>query len=133
MTTSARTYRGGIGDCGCSEPETRAARTCYCTVDQLIRAIARKHSLPLLNLIGARGAARFNDLEASLPRISTSTLSETLQTLTDVGLVRRDVRPDRPPHVEYSLTQAGRLLRDRFHELLHRIQREDRAGGRPES
>lgn len=118
---AARTDPGG---CGCSDPDTRAAKACYCTVDDLVRAIARKHSLPILNVMGRRGTVRFTDLEERLPGISTSTLSETLQVLRDVGLVDRDVFPDTPPRVEYRLTEAGTLLRRRFRELLARVREE---------
>jgi DNA-binding HxlR family transcriptional regulator len=120
-----RSVLDDAGDCGCSEPESKAAATCYCTVDQLVRAIARKHALSLLNVIGRFGRARFRDLEASLPRVSTSTLSETLGVLGDVGLVRRDVFPDTPPRVEYSLTEAGNLLRNRLHMLLEQVLERD--------
>lgn len=110
------------GGCGCAEPATDGAATCYCTVDDLVHAIARKHALSILNLLGHRGRARFRDLEESLPRIGPSTLSDTLRELADVGLVEREVFPDTPPRVEYGLTSAGSLLRDRFHHLLERVR-----------
>ena len=110
------------GGCGCSQPDTQAADTCYCTVDQLVHAISRKHALAILNLLGSHERARFRDLESLLPRISTSTLSETLRELAEVGLVLREVFPEMPPRVEYGLTAAGELLRLRFHDLLNRVQ-----------
>lgn len=110
------------GGCGCSEPNAETAATCYCTVDDLVRAIARKYALSVLNVIGGRGRARFTDVQSALPRMSTSTLAETLQVLESVGLVRREVFPETPPRVEYSLSDAGALLRKRFRALLERVR-----------
>lgn len=114
--------RSEAGGCGCSEPASGAARHCYCTVEDLVRVISRKHALSILNIIGGRGAVRFTDVEEAIPRLSASTLSETLRLLRDVGLVHREVFPETPPRVEYSLTDAGELLRERFHELLDRVR-----------
>ena len=122
MDTTTIDRREAAGGCGCSEPHGRGAAHCYCTVEDLVRAIGRKHALSILNIIGARRTARFSDMEEALPRISTSTLSETLRILRDVGLVHRAVFDDTPPRVDYTLTEAGALLRERFHELLDQVR-----------
>lgn len=119
--------RGGSGSCGCAPPETAAADTCYCTVDELVDVISRKHSLSVLNYVGSRGAVRFGELEEGISGVSSSTLSETLRLLTGVGLLERTAHPEAPPRVEYTTTDAGETLRRRFHDLLDRI----RAGGDP--
>lgn len=121
-TPSERGTAVDPGGCGCADPGAAAAETCYCTVDDLVHAITRKHALSILNLLGSGEAARFTDLERALPRIGPSTLSQTLQELVSVGLVRREVFPDTPPSVEYGLTDAGCLLRERFHHLLDRVR-----------
>lgn len=110
------------GGCGCVDAAGHGADTCYCTVDDLVHAIARKYALSILNLLGGRGSSRFRDVEAALPGVSPSTLSDTLRELVTVGLVDREVFPDTPPRVEYRLTSAGSLLRDRFHHLLERVR-----------
>lgn len=127
MSATRPTSVGHVGGCGCSEPSTRAADHCYCTVEDLVRAIARKHALSVLNAIGGRGRARFSDVEEALPGIGPSTLSETLRLLRQVGLVEREVFPETPPRVEYALTEAGSLLRERFHELLERVRETGRS------
>lgn len=116
---------GKPGRCGCSDPGDEAAETCYCTVDHLVSAISRKHALPVLNYLGNRGAARFNRLQDAISGVSSSTLSDTLQELADVGLVRRSVFAEKPPRVEYRLTDAGELLRSRFRDLLGRVRGAD--------
>lgn len=110
------------GGCGCAGPDGTAADTCYCTVDELVGAISRKHALSVVNFLGDRAPSRFCELEEGLGGLSSSTLSDTLSDLVDVGLVSREVFPEAPPRVEYRLTEAGRLLRRRLRRLLQRIQ-----------
>lgn len=110
------------GRCGCASPGAEAADTCYCTVDELVDVISRKHSLSVLNYVGTRGTVRFGELEDGLSGISSSTLSETLRLLTGVGLLERTAHAEAPPRVEYTTTDAGETLRRRFHDLLDRIR-----------
>lgn len=110
------------GGCGCATPDSTGASTCYCTVDDLVHAISRKYSLSIVNLLGDRGSCRFRDIDNALPQVGPSTLSDTLKELVEVGLLRRRVFPDTPPRVEYDLTDAGGLLRDRFHHLLDEVR-----------
>lgn len=109
-----------IGGCGCAAPSAAAVEGCYCTVDDLVHAIGRKYALPVLVRIGD-GTARFTELQRAL-RVSSSTLSETLDDLIRVGLVRRTVLDDRPPGTEYGLTAAGRALRERLRRLLESVR-----------
>lgn len=111
-----------LGGCGCSDPGAASADTCYCTVDDLVGVISRKHALSLINFLGGREGTRFGEMEDAVEGISSSTLSETLSDLHRVGLVSREVFPETPPRVEYALTEAGRLLRRRFRRLLDRIR-----------
>lgn len=119
--TDARSEPGG---CGCAGARAATADTCYCTVDELVGAISRKHALSLVNFIGGSGKARFGEMESAVRGISSSTLSDTLAHLERVGLVSREVFPETPPRVEYGLTEAGRTLRRRLRRLLEEVQRE---------
>jgi Predicted transcriptional regulators len=56
------------------------------------------------------GPSRFCALEASLPNISGRLLSERLKELEQEGIVRREVYPEMPVRIEYSLTDKGRAL-----------------------
>ena len=111
------------GVCGCAAPAVGTAETCYCTVDELVGAISRKHALSLVNFIGSRETARFHEMEEGIRGISSSTLSDTLTQLSRVGLVEREVFPETPPRVEYGLTEAGETLRRRLRELLGEVQK----------
>ncbi len=56
------------------------------------------------------GRARFNDLLASSPGMSTKILSERLKTLEAHGLVERQVYSAHPLRAEYHLTDRGMSL-----------------------
>lgn len=120
--TDPETLERGPGGCGCAVPGTDTADTCYCTVDDLVDAISRKHALSLVNYLGGRDSARFGELEEAVQGISSSTLSSTLGHLVRVGLLHREVVPEAPPRVEYSLTEAGGVLHRRLRGLLNRVQ-----------
>src|SRR6476620_8183071 len=53
---------------------------------------------------------RFAALRAAIPDITDRMLSERLQELEDEGVVARQVIPDTPVRVEYSLTKKGKAL-----------------------
>lgn len=55
------------------------------------------------------GPKRFSEMEAGLP-ISRKLLSERLKELEAEGLVSREVFPEVPVRVEYSLTPKGRAM-----------------------
>lgn len=58
------------------------------------------------------GAKRYGQLQHALPGISPKTLADRLQALEEHGLATRTVHPDKPPRVEYALTERGRELGD---------------------
>jgi len=53
---------------------------------------------------------RFAALRAAIPDITDRMLSERLQELEDEGVVDRQVIPETPVRVEYSLTKKGKAL-----------------------
>lgn len=65
------------------------------------------------------GATRFNEFKRSLEGIPPRTLAQRLQELEDAGILERRVFDDRPPRVEYRLTDAGRRLRALVRALDH--------------
>lgn len=60
------------------------------------------------------GPRRFSDIEQSLPNLSGKVLSDRLKELEACGLIRRDVYPEMPVRIEYSLTDKGRALSPLF-------------------
>ena len=58
----------------------------------------------------ANGAQRFSQIEMALP-ISGRVLSERLKDLEQAGIMKRDVYPETPVRIEYSLTEKGMALK----------------------
>ena len=54
---------------------------------------------------------RFGELQRALPGITQKMLTQQLRELEDDGIVRRQVYPQIPPKVEYSLTPLGETLK----------------------
>jgi DNA-binding HxlR family transcriptional regulator len=63
------------------------------------------------------GATRFNDFKRVLGRIPPGTLAQRLTDLEEEGILERRVIDDRPPRVEYRLTQRGQQLSSLVHAL----------------
>ncbi|KXS40212.1 MAG: MarR family transcriptional regulator [Methanolobus sp. T82-4] len=53
---------------------------------------------------------RFNSLQQTLPGISPKMLTKQLRELEEDGIVKREMYPEIPPRVEYSLTDFGRTI-----------------------
>jgi DNA-binding HxlR family transcriptional regulator len=91
---------------------------------QNIQACPVVHSLDIvgetwrLNVIHAlqEGEKRFNELKRAT-HARSRTLSQTLETLMENGLVNRRMEEDAPVAVYYSLTEKGRALAPVFDEL----------------
>ncbi len=64
--------------------------------------------LTLFHLCGR--TRRFNELRRLMPGVTQRMLSSTLRELERDGVVRREVFPEVPPRVEYSLTSLGDSL-----------------------
>ena len=107
--------------CGCCEPGLASASTCYCGVENLLRIIRRRYSLAVMNVIHTRGHARYVEVAAALPGMSSSTLAETLQALDTAHLVVHLPHSDDRPHLTYSLTDSGAKLLSRLRDLLKEI------------
>ena len=72
----------------------------------------------VLVTLDANGTMRFNEIQKSIGDISQRMLTLTVRTLESDGLIKRDVYPEVPPRVEYTLTDRGRTLMPLLKELV---------------
>jgi DNA-binding HxlR family transcriptional regulator len=77
---------------------------------EIARTVFGKWSLDILTLLYLRQGAGFQELRRSLGPISSRVLSSKLTRMQETGLIRRDVKPTRPPRVTYSLTEHGQTV-----------------------
>jgi DNA-binding HxlR family transcriptional regulator len=64
------------------------------------------------------GPKRFGEIRRTLGDISQRVLTRKLRDLERDGYVSREVFPERPPRVEYSLTDLGRSMLDPIRRFL---------------
>ena len=83
-----------------------------CPIRQVISRFGDKWSLLVLFLLNRSdtGVLRFNEMRRFMTGCSQKMLSQTLKNLEQSHLVHREVFPEVPPRVEYSLTETGRSL-----------------------
>jgi DNA-binding HxlR family transcriptional regulator len=88
----------------------------YCPVTFTMAKIGgRWKPLILYNLNG--GTKRYGQLKKAIPGITEKMLVQHLRELEADNLIKRDVKPVVPPHVEYSLTNSGRSLSPLLNEM----------------
>ena len=83
-----------------------------CPIRQVISKFGDKWSLLTLYMLytSDNGVLRFNEMRRFMTDCSQKMLSQTLKNLEQSHLVHREVFPEVPPRVEYSLTETGRSL-----------------------
>src|SRR5215471_3337129 len=81
-----------------------------CPVARTLDLIGERWTILLLRDLLRHGPRRFQDFQASLPGVAPNTLSARLKGMEDSGLVRRELYNERPPRLEYVLTDKGRSL-----------------------
>ena len=81
-----------------------------CPVARTLDLIGERWTILLLRDLLLQGPRRFQDFQESLPGVAPNTLSARLKSLEQNGLVQRQLYTDRPPRVEYVLTEKGKSL-----------------------
>ena len=84
--------------------EVRDALFPDCPIRNVLSRVGDKWSLLVLYSLQHREPVRFKELQRQIPDISQKSLTQTLRTLEVDGFVTREVFPEVPPRVEYSLT-----------------------------
>jgi DNA-binding HxlR family transcriptional regulator len=81
-----------------------------CPITATIAVIGGKWKPPIVWLL-LKGSMRFGVLSKTMPEMSLKVLSKQLKELEADGIITRKVYPEKPPRVEYSLTEKGASLR----------------------
>jgi DNA-binding HxlR family transcriptional regulator len=81
-----------------------------CPVARTLDMIGERWTILMLRDLLLQGPRRFQDFQDSLPGVAPNTLSARLKSLEENGLVQRQLYSDRPPRVEYVLTEKGKSL-----------------------
>lgn len=77
-------------------------------IARMASLLGDKWAIPIINeLMG--GTKRFSDLESSLG-VNPRTLSDRLKRLEAAAFISRQLFPEVPPRVEYTLTEKGEAL-----------------------
>ena len=95
---------------------------CYdgsCPIEATLQVIGGKWKLLIYRELYFRGARRYGELRTGIQGISAKVLTQQLRELENDGVVRREIYPEIPPKVEYSLTAAGRSLEEVFMAMFH--------------
>ncbi len=116
-------------------PVKRECEYSDCPVEAALDMIGGKWKAMVVALLMEEDL-RFNELQRALRTVSNRVLTAQLKDLEEVGLVHREVFPEVPPRVVYSLTELGRTLLPLINELrswgtefaLARRQKNDESG-----
>lgn len=85
------------------------AHAATCPVNVTLDVIGGKWKVLILYHL-CQGTKRFNEMRRLLPEVTQRMLTLQLRELELDGIVHREVYPQVPPKVEYSLTEFGQTL-----------------------
>ncbi len=98
--------------------EVRDALYPNCPIRNVLSRVGDKWSMLVLFTLENNDCQRFKELQRNIPDISQKMLTATLKMLEGDGLIHREVFPEIPPRVEYSLTEKGKSLLPLIDNLL---------------
>lgn len=114
MEEKVTTRRKGVGYA--TELPAANIYTVPCPLLRALSVIGGKWKLPILWHL-CDGAVRYGELKRGVRGVTHMMLAQCLRELEADGLVSRRDYGERPPRVEYSLTERGRALLPALREL----------------
>ena len=90
-----------------------------CPVTVTLAVIGGKWKPLILFHLLNDGVHRFAELRRKMPGISERMLTQQLRELEADGIVHREIYPEVPPKVEYSITAYGETLRPVSEAMCH--------------
>lgn len=85
----------------------------------MLEWIGNKWALVVLVKIAENEPVRFNELYRTIPSVSEKVLSQVLKQLTNDGIIDRQLFPDVPPRVEYTISDFGKTLLPHVEALIN--------------
>ncbi|WP_227979146.1 winged helix-turn-helix transcriptional regulator [Nocardia spumae] len=82
----------------------------FCGIDAAMDVVAGKWKSLILWELQENGVRRFAELRRALVGVSEKMLVQQLREMEEDGLIHREVYPQVPPRVEYSMTEHGTSL-----------------------
>lgn len=89
-----------------------------CGVEAAFRMLEGRWKMVIVFHLFDRAVLRFSELERAIPGVSQKMLIQQLRELERDGIVQRQVYPQVPPKVEYSLTTWGEAMCPALDSLL---------------
>jgi DNA-binding HxlR family transcriptional regulator len=89
-----------------------------CPAQEALQLITGRWKILIIRELFA-GIQRFNQLQKTLTGITHKVLTQQLRELEADGIVHREVYPEVPPRVEYSLTPLGESLKPIIMQMHH--------------
>jgi DNA-binding HxlR family transcriptional regulator len=77
--------------------------------EQAIEILGKRWTGLILRIL-QDGPKRFSEFTECIPGISAKVLTGRMKELEQQGIVRRDVYPETPVRIEYSLTEKGQAM-----------------------
>ena len=113
MTTTTRT--AAVRERAEGPPPRRGPYVCG--LDAAMDVVSGKWKSLVLWELAAHGVRRYAELKPGLPGVSDKVLAQQLREMEADDLLAREVFPEVPPRVEYSLTEHGRALNTALESL----------------
>ncbi|MDK2892586.1 helix-turn-helix domain-containing protein [Methanohalophilus sp.] len=110
----------------CEESNCENVANCLCPIRGIIDVVSKKWAICIVSHLKKESSIRYRDIQKEIGAISPKSLSDTLKMLEKEGLVERQVYPETPPRVEYSLTDDGDELKTALVPLVEWVQERDK-------
>ncbi|MDN3609639.1 winged helix-turn-helix transcriptional regulator [Vibrio ostreicida] len=89
-----------------------------CPMVDFVTIVSGKWAIPTLyRLMMTEGVMRFGELQRAIGEVTQKELTKQLRTFEALGIVTRAVFDERPPRVEYQITDLGKTLKPTFDSL----------------
>ncbi len=82
----------------------------YCKFETALELLVGKWKPVILLRLFANGVMRFSELQKAIPDITKKMLTQQLRELEYQDIIHREVYPQVPPKVEYSITSYGQRI-----------------------